>query len=65
MEEGEIEDDKEKETTPKNECPICLVKIKKVVFVPCGHIFCPRCARKIKTCAVCRADVHIKHIFFL
>jgi len=48
------------------QCPICLEELQKIesrhtcVMVPCGHVLCTVCARRIKAppcCPVCRAEV--------
>ncbi|XP_053391130.1 baculoviral IAP repeat-containing protein 3-like [Mercenaria mercenaria] len=39
-------------------CKICLDLEASIVFLPCGHLVsCQHCARMLKTCAVCRANI--------
>mmetsp|Transcript_27415 Transcript_27415/g.64035 ORF Transcript_27415/g.64035 Transcript_27415/m.64035 type:complete len:1045 (-) Transcript_27415:184-3318(-) len=41
-----------------SQCAVCLDRPADVVMVPCGHIFaCQSCGKKLKECAVCRANV--------
>jgi len=40
-------------------CSVCMEQPPNVVMVPCGHFFaCEQCGKMLKSCAICRADVH-------
>lgn len=47
-------------------CSICLVEPVSMTVVPCGHVFCGTCVKKMHaTCYVCRAGVRERvKIFF-
>jgi hypothetical protein len=39
-------------------CDICRKRYRDLVFVPCSHQYsCSICAKNLKTCPVCRADI--------
>ena len=44
-----------------NKCSVCYTREKRVVFNPCGHVFCASCADRLTTarsrCFTCRANV--------
>jgi hypothetical protein len=50
----------------KNECPICLQKIKYKIKTGCNHNFCDICiVRHLmlkETCPICRRDCDCEHI---
>ena len=53
-----------KTLTLNGDCPICLEKYKKGIFLSCRHTFCLECTKKhLKTdnpkCPMCRADIDI------
>ena len=44
-----------------NKCSVCYTREKRVVFQPCGHVFCANCADRLTTarsrCFTCRQNV--------
>lgn len=43
-----------------NKCTVCYTRMRKVAFVPCGHLFCESCADRARTrnrCFTCRARI--------
>jgi len=42
------------------ECPVCLeLPTQYVALVPCGHAtYCPRCAKTLRKCALCRTAIN-------
>ena len=49
-------------------CPVCLEAFTDglipYAFIPCGHVFCDICIRRLQVCAVCRvANVSSVRIF--
>jgi len=38
-------------------CDICQDAPKTEMFIPCRHLACDKCAKSIKTCPRCRADI--------
>lgn len=55
----------------KFECPVCFksLNVKQIIKLPCKHIYCRTCSKKIDKCALCRAsfkddvfDVYTKKI---
>ena len=40
----------------KTMCPICLDKIKNMVFL-CGHGTCQMCGDQMKECPICRHNI--------
>ena len=43
-----------------NKCTVCYTRERRVVFQPCGHVFCESCADRATTrnrCFTCRASV--------
>lgn len=44
-------------TATKQTCPICWERASTHACVPCGHMFCEKCARTLLLCAACRGAV--------
>lgn len=43
------------------ECPICLEsKVKSMILLYCGHMFCASCISCMKQCALCREEISEK-----
>lgn len=58
----EIETTNDKELCKcKSKCSICFTEKKRYALVPCGHLFCETCSRKIMTdfkkCPTCKQNV--------
>jgi len=52
--------DKMAQKTENNKCTVCYTRLKKVAFVPCGHLFCAHCADRAITrnrCFTCRGRI--------
>ena len=48
----------QQELTDRLQCKVCWERDVQCVFTPCGHsCACWDCAKKLKKCAVCRADI--------
>ena len=47
----------EEELSEKKRVPACLIQIKTIAFISCGHIFCPCFARQLVICGLCHARV--------
>ena len=46
------------EDNSNNDCAICLVNTKSVVFYKCGHYYCCKdCASFITKCPICRESI--------
>ncbi|XP_022218248.1 E3 ubiquitin-protein ligase TRIM35 [Drosophila obscura] len=47
----------------REECAVCLDRMRNQVHTPCKHSFCRRCLRRVyyespsKTCPLCRAPI--------
>ena len=42
-----------------NDCRVCIVEKRAVVFNSCGHaVCCKGCAKKVPDCPVCRVRVN-------
>lgn len=52
------------ELEPDTECLICADAKKDVVFVPCGHTACTKCAKSLKQCHMCRQPINIRQKIF-
>lgn len=50
----------------KHSCPICLRNECSHFTLPCGHVYCQECSKKISvTCFVCRENIYkISPLFF-
>lgn len=51
-----LNDEAEAEAGRRN-CPICWDRVSTHACVPCGHMYCDRCAQTLHTCASCRTPV--------
>lgn len=51
-----LNDEAEAEAGKRN-CPICWDRVSTHACVPCGHMYCERCAPTLLTCASCRTPV--------
>ena len=50
---------------PKIICDICLVRERRICFLPCGHVVCCReCSEPATTCYVCRAFIDEKKVLY-
>ena len=49
------------------ECPICLINIKNIVSIPCGHTMCSDCYSilKHKVCFVCKEQINNTQTIYL
>ena len=46
-------------------CKICYANRVKTVFCPCGHsVSCISCAKRVKTCPICRRNIAHKQTIF-
>jgi hypothetical protein len=36
-------------------CPICYLTYDTVIFDPCGHVCCCKCAKELTVCHMCRS----------
>ena len=50
----------------KHVCPICLKNETTHFTLPCGHVYCEECSKKITvTCFICRGNVYkVNSLFF-
>uniref|UniRef100_A0A061RYZ2 Protein tyrosine kinase n=1 Tax=Tetraselmis sp. GSL018 TaxID=582737 RepID=A0A061RYZ2_9CHLO len=39
------------------ECVVCYDTAACVALLPCGHVFCEECARRVQQCPICRKEV--------
>ena len=39
---------------PHEECAVCLEHPRSCALIPCGHVFCSKCAALMVDCPVCR-----------
>ncbi|ARF10429.1 RING domain protein [Hokovirus HKV1] len=54
----------DQETKP-NECVICMLELKNVAFVDCGHyVCCNNCANQVNKCPICRKTINQKIIIY-
>ena len=59
----DAEETPEKETTPSQECIICLEGRPEVVFVECGHLqVCQVCSKLLDACPTCRTPITTKPV---
>jgi len=59
--EGEVETLREEVAAYQrpNECSVCLVRVKNVVFMPCRHLCaCMECSENVAQCPICRGLIH-------
>jgi hypothetical protein len=52
----DLRNEAESEASKRN-CPICWDRVSTHACVPCGHMYCERCASTLHVCASCRGDV--------
>lgn len=45
-------------------CKVCLSRVPNRLILPCRHVFCKRCARRIDSCSICRRSIFRKVKFF-
>ena len=51
-----------------NKCTVCYTRERRVVFQPCGHIFCASCADRATTrnrCFTCRGRIDNSFTIYL
>jgi len=46
-------------------CPVCYVKEKNNVLIPCGHTLCNICAPKLSRCPICKKQIQKNIRFFM
>ena len=42
-------------------CPICFDKKRNVMSLPCKHLFCDDCIKKMEKCPICRSSILVRH----